>query len=559
MQRSRLVAAVVVLGTAGCGDGPPDLWKQSCGTGPRGQSSVDVPSLLKQTWDLHVSSRMPDPRFQSLQASSYDRRSETPDEPEAWFANRDSGHFVRRARVDGRSEWVLAELEGPGAITRLWSATPQGTLRVYLDCQREPVIDAPMTDVLSNDRSPFDAPFAYAVTEVSRHMRGGNLYFPIPFQHGALVTTDVRVRHAMPERHPMFYHVGHRRYPEDTVVETFSEQAVRAAREQKQRAEMMLSEPQVQMRSDSGVRSLARSLDANRSQSMELEADEQGSTVVELRVTPNTTEREILQSTLFTARFDGRETIRVPLGELFAVDGSRDEWHSLPMEVEGDTLVVRWPMPFRDTATFTVAAAEQPNVDTEIEVVVAPRPWDERSLYFNAGWRASGRMRAERQDWNFAHLEGRGVYVGSTLRFVNTSRCWWGEGDERIRVDGEAFPSHFGTGTEDYYGYAWAQPQPFIRPFHGMPRHDTGRGVDDCGHGENLGGTAFMYRWHVLDPIPFKEKLRFDMEVWHWNPSAPIAMSTVSYWYATADTTDAFPDVEPGQPTLRTVGDLEGP
>ena len=47
------------------------------------------------------------------------------------------------------------------------------------------------------------------------------------------------------------------------------------------------------------------------------------------------------------------------------------------------------------------------------------------------------------------------------LHLINYHRGWWGEGDEKIYVDGEDFPSHFGTGTEDYYGYAWCRPEEF--------------------------------------------------------------------------------------------------
>ena len=46
---------------------------------------------------------------------------------------------------------------------------------------------------------------------------------------------------------------------------------------------------------------------------------------------------------------------------------------------------------------------------------------------------------------------------------------WWGEGDEKVWVDGESFPSHFGTGTEDHYGYAWAT-RVFQGPFCNEPR-----------------------------------------------------------------------------------------
>jgi phage protein U len=46
--------------------------------------------------------------------------------------------------------------------------------------------------------------------------------------------------------------------------------------------------------------------------------------------------------------------------------------------------------------------------------------------------------------------KGRRVYVGDTLTIMNPEEQWWGEGDEKIWVDGEDFPSLFGTGTEDY-------------------------------------------------------------------------------------------------------------
>ena len=40
-------------------------------------------------------------------------------------------------------------------------------------------------------------------------------------------------------------------------------------------------------------------------------------------------------------------------------------------------------------------------------------------------------------------------------------------------VDGETFPSHFGTGTEDYYGYAWGRYEPWINhPFVAQPIGD---------------------------------------------------------------------------------------
>ena len=35
------------------------------------------------------------------------------------------------------------------------------------------------------------------------------------------------------------------------------------------------------------------------------------------------------------------------------------------------------------------------------------------------------------------------------------SPAWFGEGDEKIYIDGETRPSIWGTGTEDYFLSAW--------------------------------------------------------------------------------------------------------
>lgn len=121
--------------------------------------------------------------------------------------------------------------------------------------------------------------------------------------------------------------------------------------------------------------------------------------------------------------------------------------------------------------------------------------------------------------------------MGNLLNIANPVRNWWGEGDEKIYVDGETFPSHFGTGTEDYYGYAWCCPEPFIRPYHSQTR---------CDGPGNYGHTS-VNRWHILDAIPFQKDLRFDMEVWHARRDTKVAYETVNYYYARPGAKDNRP------------------
>jgi len=86
----------------------------------------------------------------------------------------------------------------------------------------------------------------------------------------------------------------------------------------------------------------------------------------------------------------------------------------------------------------------------------SPWKWDDRSMHFHANWHCQYPLNTRPMlDWNYNEIQGQGVYVGDTLTVFNPVAGWHGEGDERIYIDDESFPSHLGTGTDDYYGFAW--------------------------------------------------------------------------------------------------------
>ena len=107
-----------------------------------------------------------------------------------------------------------------------------------------------------------------------------------------------------------------------------------------------------------------------------------------------------------------------------------------------------------------------------LSATVGKWQWDAASMYFNAAWHGQYPVATRPySDWNYVTLKGRGVYVGDALTVMNPVEKWWGEGDEKIRVDDEKFPSIFGTGTEDYYGYSWGGKSTgfYEHPFHTQP------------------------------------------------------------------------------------------
>ena len=138
------------------------------------------------------------------------------------------------------------------------------------------------------------------------------------------------------------------------------------------------------------------------------------------------------------------------------------------------------------------------------------------------------------EDFNYVTVEGSGNYVGDTLQITTTdSKFWWGEGDEKIYVDGEAFPSQFGTGTEDYYGYAWGgrHPETFNQAFVTQPEGGANRGI----------GTTVNGRVRALDTIPFNTSLKLDMELLN-NRGGNYAFSVVAIFYARPGAVVSHPD-----------------
>ncbi len=101
--------------------------------------------LVHRLTDLEHLATLPAPGEQCAQWSSYDRASQydaASGKYIKWDSNGDGGCYIRK---EG-DKFVLAEMEGPGCIWRIWSATPgKGHVRIYLDGANEPAVDLPFS------------------------------------------------------------------------------------------------------------------------------------------------------------------------------------------------------------------------------------------------------------------------------------------------------------------------------------------------------------------------------------------------------------------------------
>ncbi|MGJ8639697.1 MAG: glycoside hydrolase family 172 protein [Opitutaceae bacterium] len=507
------------------------------GTGSAGEA-VSVESLLHEMVDRDSVARYPERDFRLKQHSSYNRASKTPDEEKGWFVNKDFNskpedtNFIRIEENNGRKEWVLMDHQQPGAIVRTWMpwrskslAETDITMRIYLDGSDEPAMEGNMLSMFDGT-GLIPYPFGHP------SLRSAVNFFPIPYAKSCKVTTD---------KMPFFFIFTFREYDEGTPIETFTMDDFDNARALTQQTGKTLLNPVASGAED--PLSFSTTLNANQGKSLYLPAGV--AAVRELTVKLGNYENpEVTRQVILKMEFDGQETVWCPIGDFFGSGIGLNPvkgWYRTV--AEDGTMSCRWVMPYQQGGKVTLLNLSGGPVAAELEVKTGDWSWDDRSMYFYAGWRGQYPVPTRPfSDWNYVTVKGRGVYVGDTLTVMNPVERWWGEGDEKIWVDGEDFPSMFGTGTEDYYAYSWGGVSTdfYEHPFHAQPMAHKWNKVNRKPESEkgvrNTQGYSVETRSRSLDTMPFASSLQLDMEVWSWTV-CDMGYGVGAYWYGFADTT----------------------
>lgn len=497
------------------------------------ESSYDVTleSLLREMTCRDAITRFPDPFYKQAQISSYDRRTVAKGEP-GWWANDDGAGYERLDTISGRYEKVMCDLKGAGAVTRIWMTTKEkfGTMRIYLDGSKKPQIVIPAYDM---KRFPIDIPPGLSLTHTHyvddmTGVGGNSFFFPIPFAEGCKIIfeePDITIKI------PRYYHIGYRMYQEGTSVKTFTIKEANRLTPLIDSVSQALLEAR---KSDSipvGEDVFTdRELKAGESLDLSLPTGTMAVNRLTVKVFGVSEEDypEIMRKLNIEATFDGVKTVSAPLSD-FSGGGigapPTDGWW-LYSDGKGE-VICRFPMPYRSEAAIRVVNRSDKNVGIALAAQVNPYEWTDNSLYFHTSWQFEEGIPVSPDydsdnnlDWNFVTIHGRGKYVGDLLTLNNHAIDWYGEGDEKIFVDGESFPSHTGTGTEDYFNCSWAPVVPFLTPYGGAPRAD-----EVSSHGLN----AFL-RTRILDDIPFRESFKFDIEMLSWHYGT-VDYYTTAFWY----------------------------
>lgn len=247
------------------------------------------------------------------------------------------------------------------------------------------------------------------------------------------------------------------------------------------------------------------------------------------------------RSVVMRVYYDGAEqpSVQAPIGDFFASgNAAQADVNSAPVMVtsKGRAKNCFWRIPFRKSVRITVS---NDSTEHKVNSFYYYVNWQKHealpddAMYFHAQYRQA--FPAPPGNYTLLETTGQGHYVGTVLSAYQMEAGWVGEGDDFFYIDGAAEPQLRGTGTEDYFLDAWGYREQ-TSLYAGVPVYE----------GVLPGDRVTAYRWHLPDPIPFKQSLRVTIE--HrgsvFNPNGTLSnfelgtfeerpdwVSSVAYWY----------------------------
>ena len=197
-----------------------------------------------------------------------------------------------------------------------------------------------------------------------------------------------------------------------------------------------------------------------------------------------------------------------------------------------------WEMPFHKHCRITIEnlSSKQAVLFYQIDYTLTEVPDDYG--YFHAQFRRVNPLPYKSVYTILDGVRGKGQYVGTYMAWGSNNSGWWGEGEIKIYIDGDAdFPTICGTGTEDYFCGAWCFRSgnnylPFTSPYSGfLPATNDHMYLSQKRFG--------LYRWHINDPIRFETDLKITIQALGWRTAEsgylPLQddIASVAFWYQT--------------------------
>lgn len=345
---------------------------------------------------------------------------------------------------------VLADLEGPGVIYRVWTPTPtDDTLEFYFDGESEPRISVKYRDLFLGVHPALPRPL------VGFGAGGFYSYVPLPYEKSCKVF--IRAERTQ------FYQINFATYPKGTAIRSFTTETTAEQRKNIEKAKELFSsagkDVSAHVAPEGGrIETIKTKLTLEPGKASAIFSVDRPGRIVGIRLSPADALAGKKRDVVLRAFWDGdaQPAIASPAGDFFGYAWGEPAVKSLLFGTSDGVDYCYFPMPFDKSARVELYA--EPGLDRSVsptaEVLFVPVPRRDNEGKFYALWRRENPT-TQGKPFTFVETQGRGHLVGviQQSQGLESGNTYFFEGDDQTTIDGELVIH--GTGSEDFYNGGW--------------------------------------------------------------------------------------------------------
>ncbi len=451
-----------------------------------------------------------------------------------------SGQFSSYDRTGGNADWdrylgekadgckILAHMEGPGCITRIWMTNQNfqdnynfsgdAVLKIYLNGESIPTIEVPLKDFFGN--------YAHFVPPLAQRIQNAFIsYVPIPYTQSCEVVIDEGSTVGI------YYHLTYRSFITNQGMDDFSLSLNESDTGSLQHFIDIWNNPGTDPYNIFDLNNVEYNINCPPGKDITI-YDVEGSGMITM-IDFNVENTEMLRNVYLKMYWDYNvePAVNVSLADYFGMRFGKKLFNSIPIGINENRFYCYFPMPFSSRARIVIQ-----NSNSDFFRIWGNLKYrrinqlDSRFGRFHADYREEYPTERYR-NYQLLKMNNKGKFVGVIMNMDNSvEEGQIQEGDEIIYFDGESGPSWHGTGTEDFFNESWGFDL-VIYPLHGTITRWP---------------NITCYRFMISDFAAFNTSINAELEV--GNQSGAVAnYSSVVYYYLFNETfiQDAIPPSPP--------------
>lgn len=419
---------------------------------------------------------------------------------------------------------IVAELEGPGIIERIWTPTPsEDTIQFYFDGETEPRISMRFIDLFTSNQFPFLSPI------VGNEIGGYYSYLPIPYKESCKIVFLGEKLY--------FHQIQYRKLAYSSNIKSFHSDWNQKEKAALQNAVSLWYEKRKWLEShlDSiyeNIQESSVSFTISPGETKNLIDLNQAGRIIKLELEPSDVFAGTFKDLILKIQWDDdpEPAVYCPAADFFGYAFGKPSAHSIMLGSDQESNYSFIPMPFDKQAKIDLIYKKRMDADqaalkirSDIEFTAIKRnPVYEGKFYTE--WRRVIHP-PEGKPYIIQETQGKGHHIGTILqaRGLKPGMTLFFEGDDSTVVDSKILLH--GTGSEDYFNGGWyALPNRWDRSF-SLPIHGC---LEYSIPMARTGG----YRFYLTDKISFENHILHTIEHGPVGNSYPVDYTSVAFYYS---------------------------